>query len=76
MNNLDEHVGLSIAKSYIADRLEYVETRRLLKQIKPKRRPRKFHCAICHTLVSIGHMLVAFGRRLERFDMVLRESKV
>jgi len=74
MNNLNQYVGMSVAKNYIADRLEYEESRRLIKQIKPKR-PTRFYCAICKTLVSTGHMFVAFGRRLERFDIVLRESK-
>lgn len=74
MNIPNEYVGFTIAENYITDRLEYEKSRRLIKQIKPKR-PSKFYCAICHTLVSLGHMFVAFGRRLERFDMVLRESK-
>ena len=74
MNNPNEYVGMSIAKNYIADRLEYEESRRLIKQIKAKD-PSRFYCAICQTLVSTGHMFVAFGRRLERFDIVLRESK-
>ena len=75
MNNPNEYVGMSVAKNYIADRLEYEESRRLIKRIKPMR-PTRFYCAICQTLVAIGHMFVAFGRRLERFDIVLRESKV
>ena len=75
MNNPDEYVGMIVAKNYIADRLEYEESRRLIKQIKSKR-PTRFYCAICKTLVSTGHMFVAFGRRLERFDIILRELKV
>jgi len=75
MNNPNEYVGMSIAKDYIAKRLEYEESRRLINQIKPKR-PTRFYCAICQTLVAMGHMFVSFGRRLERFDIGLRESKV
>ena len=75
MTYLNEYVGLSLAKNYMKDRLDYEESRRMLRQIKQKR-PSKFYCGICHTLVSLGHVLVAFGRRLERFDLVLRESKV
>lgn len=75
MNNPNEYVGMTVAKNYIAERLEYEESRRLIKRIKPKR-PTRFYCAICKTLVSIGHMFVTLGRRLERFDMGLRESKV
>jgi hypothetical protein len=75
MNNPNDYVGFRIANDYITDRLEYEESRRLIKQSKSKtKRPSKFYCAICRTLVSVGHMFVAFGRRLERFDMGLRES--
>lgn len=75
MNNPNEYIGFQIANDYMADRLAYEENRRQIKQIKHKR-PTKFYCAICHTLVYLGHMLVAFGRRLERYDLRLRESNV
>jgi hypothetical protein len=75
MNNPNDYVGLSLAKSYMAERLEYERTRRLLKQNIPKK-PGRVYCATCQALVSIGRLLVAFGRRLERFDLVLQDSKV
>jgi hypothetical protein len=74
MNTPEDYVRLSIAKDYMAERLAYEDTRRKIKQTKVKR-PTKFYCAICHGLVNVGHLLVAFGRRLERFDLVLRQSQ-
>ncbi len=73
MKNMNEYVGLSVAKNYMAERLEYEQSRRMLKRIHRKN-PSKFYCAICHTLVSLGHIFVTFGRRLERFDLALGES--
>lgn len=75
MNTPDDYVRMSIAKNYIADRLEYEELRRIMTKQKSKK-PSRFYCAICHALVNIGHLLVAFGRRLERFDLVLRNSQI
>jgi hypothetical protein len=75
MNTPNDYVRLSIAKDYMADRLEYEDIRRKLNSTKLKR-PSRFYCAICHALVNIGHVLVAFGRRLERFDLVLRRSQI
>lgn len=74
MNTPNDYVRLNIAKSYIADRLQYEETRRKIQQTR-KKRPTKFYCGICRTLVYFGHLLVAFGRRLERYDLVLREPQ-
>ena len=74
MNTPNDYVRLNIAKSYIADRLQYEETRQKLKQTRIKK-PSRFYCGICRTLVYIGHKLVAFGRRLERYDLVLRDSQ-
>jgi hypothetical protein len=74
MNTPNDYVRLNIAKSYIADRLQYEETRRKIKQTRIKR-PSRFYCGICRTLVYFGHVLVAFGRRLERYDLVLRDSQ-
>ena len=74
MNTPNEYVRLKYTKDYIADRLAYEDTRRKLEQIKVKR-PSRFYCAICHGLVNVGHVFVAFGRRLERFDLVLRNSQ-
>jgi hypothetical protein len=74
MNNPNEYVGLRIAKDYMDDRQQYEESRRMIKQ-KMVKRPSRFYCAICRSLVSIGHVLVAFGHRLEEFDLVLRQSK-
>jgi hypothetical protein len=75
MNTPEDYVRMSIAKKYIANRLDQHETRRKIKQTKVKRRPSIFYCAICRALVNIGHVLVASGRRLERFDFVLRNSQ-
>lgn len=75
MYHPNECVGLHLANDYIKDRHQYEESRRLLKQIK-RMRPSRFYCIICRSLVSLGHVLVAFGRRLERYDLVLRQSKV
>jgi hypothetical protein len=74
MNTPEDYVRMTVAKNYIADRLEYEETRQRLKQTKPSR-PSRFYCGICRTLVYFGHVLVAFGRRLEGFDLVLRNSQ-
>lgn len=74
MNTPNDYVRLNIAKSYIADRLQYEETRRKIKQTRIKR-PSRFYCGVCRTLVYFGHVLVAFGRRLERYDLVLRDSQ-
>jgi hypothetical protein len=70
----NEYVGLNLANDYIRDCLKHEETRRLLKRID-KNQPGRFYCAICRTLVSIGHLFVGFGRRLERFELVLRQSR-
>ena len=74
MNTPDDYLRMSIAKNYIADRLDYEESRRKIKQMRIKR-PTRFYCAVCRTLVKIGHVLVASGRRLEGFDLVLRNSQ-
>jgi hypothetical protein len=74
MKNLNETVGLSVAKDYMKDRLEYEQSWQMIKQVN-KEKPNKFYCAVCFSLVSLGHLLVAFGCRLERFDLVMRESK-
>lgn len=74
MNNPNEHVAFSIANNYMTDRMEYEKSRQMLKSIE-KKKPSRFTCAICHTLVNLGHLLVAFGRRLERFELVLREGQ-
>ena len=75
MNTPNDYVRLKIAKNYIADRMEYEESRRKIEQAIPKR-PGRFYCAICRTLVYTGRAFVAFGRRLERFDLVLRKSQI
>jgi hypothetical protein len=74
MNTPEDYVRLRIVEEYMAERLEYEDTRRKIEQTKVKR-PTKFYCAICHALVNVGHLLVVFGRRLERFDLVLRKSQ-
>lgn len=74
MNNPNEYIGLRLAKDYMGDRQQIEESRRLIKQTR-KIRPSRFYCAICRSLVSIGHVLVTFGQRLEKFDLVLRKSK-
>ena len=74
MNTPNDYVRLNIAKSYIADRLQYEETRRKIKQTRIKK-PSRFYCGVCRTLVYFGHVLVAFGRRLDRYDLVLRDSQ-
>ena len=71
----NEYVGLNLANEYIRDCLKHEETRRLLKQ-NDKNQPGRFYSALCRMLVSIGHLLVAFGHRLERFELILRQSKV
>jgi hypothetical protein len=75
MNTPEDYVRLNIAKNYIANRLDQEETRRKIQQMKVKRRPSIFYFAICRALVKLGHVLVASGRRLERFDFVLRNSQ-
>ena len=37
MNTPEDYVRMTVAKNYIADRLEYEETRQKLKQTKPRR---------------------------------------
>lgn len=73
MNNPNEHVGFRLAKDYMDDRLQYEKSRNMLKQIQ-KKRPSRFYCAICRSLVEIGHVLVVIGRRLERFDLGLKQT--
>ncbi len=74
MNTPEDYVRLKIAKDYVAERLAYEDTRRKIEQTRVKR-PTKFQCAICLAFVNVGHLLVAFGHRLERFDLVLRQSQ-
>lgn len=73
MNNPNEYIGLRRAKDYMDDRHQYEKSRILLKQIR-KNRPSRFYCAICRSLVGIGHVLVLLGRRLERFDLSLKQA--
>jgi hypothetical protein len=75
MENPNEYVGLQLANNYIHDRHQFEESRQLLKQIK-KTKPSRFYCAICRSLVTLGHMLVVMGTRLERYDLLLRQSKI
>lgn len=75
MENPNEYVGLHLANDYIKDRHQFDESRRLLKQMK-RTKPGRFYCAICRTLASFGHLSVAFGGRLERYCLVLRQSKI
>ena len=74
MNNLNEYVGSQIAKNYLDDRQQYEESRCMLKQTRVKR-PGRIFCVICRSLVEVGHILVALGSRLERLDLVLRQSR-
>lgn len=74
MKNLNETVGLRVAQDYTRERLEYEYSRQMIKQIN-KNIPSKFYCAVCFSLVSLGHLLVAFGHRLERFDLLMRGSE-
>ena len=75
MNTPNDFVKMSIARNYIENRLEYEDTRQKIKQAKTSK-PSRFYCGVCHALVHMGHVFVAFGRRLERFDLVLRDSQV
>lgn len=75
MDNPNEYVKLQLAKNYMKDRHDFEESRRLLRQIK-KTKPSRFYRVICRSLVSIGRVFVAFGQRLESYDLVLRQSKV
>lgn len=74
MNNPNEYIGLHLADQYMRDRLHYEKTRRLL-MLNRERQPGRLYCLICRTLASIGHLLVAFGRRLERLDLTLSQSE-
>lgn len=73
MNNPNEYLALNIAKDYMTDRLQYEQTRQLLKQTN-WRNPGRFYCMVCMALISFGHLLVSFGRRLERYEIVLQQS--
>jgi len=75
MNTPNDLVRMRIAKDYMADRLAYENNRQAL-NLLTRTKPGRFHCALCHALVHIGHLFVAFGRRLERFDLVLRQSQI
>ena len=73
MNNPNEHVGFRLAKDYMDDRHQFEKSRNMLKQMQEKR-PSRFYCAICRSLVEIGHVLVVIGHRLERFDLGLKQT--
>lgn len=74
MNNPNEYIGLHLADQYMRDRLHHEKIRRMLMQNR-ERQPGRIYCLVCRTLVSIGHLLVAFGRRLERLDLTLSQSE-
>jgi hypothetical protein len=74
MNYPNEYVRLRLGKDYMEDRQHFEESRRMIKQSR-KTHHNRFYCAICRSLVSIGHFFVAFGNRLEKFELVLRQSK-
>ena len=75
MNNPNEYIGLHLADEYMKDRLHHENSRRLLKLIK-RQEPSRFYHAKCRTLASFGHLLVAFGKRLEKYELVPRQSKI
>ena len=74
MNYPNEYIGLHLADQYMKDRLHHEKSRRLLMSMRDQG-PGRIYCLICRTLATIGHMLVAFGRRLERLELTLSESK-
>lgn len=75
MNNPNEYIGLHLADEYMKDRLHHENSRRLLKLIK-RQEPSRFYWVISRTLASFGHLLVAFGKRLEKYELVPRHSKI
>ena len=75
MNNPNEYIGLHLADEYMKDRLHHENSRRLLKLIR-RHEPSRFYHAKCRTLASFGHLLVTFGRRLEKYELVPRQSKI
>jgi hypothetical protein len=71
----NEYFRRELAKNYIRDRNQFEESWQLLKQMK-KSKPSRFYRAVFSSIVSIGRLLIAIGRRLEKFDLVLIGSKV
>jgi hypothetical protein len=69
----NEYVALNIAKGYIDDRLQYENTRQILK-IKNKNNPGRIYCMVCMALITFGRLLVSFGRHLESYEIVLQRS--
>ena len=73
MQNPNEYLALNIAKDYMNDRLQYEKTRQVLK-FRKKNNPGRIYCMVCMALISFGHLLVSFGRRLESYEIVLQRS--
>ena len=57
-----------LAEERMRDGLRQAETRRLLRQAGNDRRGRPSR-PVCRLLAGLGHLLVALGRRLERYEM-------
>lgn len=75
MNIPNEYVGLNIVENYINDCQNQADSIWLLNQARIKR-PGRIHFTICKSLVLNGNLSMAMGRRLESFDLALRQSKV
>ena len=75
MENPNDYVSLQVAKSYMADREKFEKSRLMLKNLDRKK-PGRVYCAVCVSLVTIGRMFVAFGRRLERYDIGLQQANI
>lgn len=75
MENPNGNVGLHLANEYKKNRHQYEESRRLTKKMW-RVNPSRFYCAFYRSLVSLGHLLVTFGNRLERYDLLLRQSNI
>lgn len=68
MDNPNEYTALTMAKEYMDERLKYEKTRKMLHSIKVKKKGRIF-IGYCKVLSSIGHALIVFGKRLEKFRL-------
>lgn len=74
MQNPNEYIALNIANDYMNECLQYEQTRQMLVHGN-RNNPGRIYCMVCWALISFGHLLVAFGRRLESYEIVLQRSK-
>jgi hypothetical protein len=74
MNNPNDFIALHLAEKYMEERLNFEKTRNLVKSIR-RNKPGRLFSTYCIVLSSIGHVLVLFGKRLEKYKLVSEVSE-